>query len=415
MLKPWLKEFQPGRISWFHNFKSNFDSIPPDDKIERILPKAEGMRARSELRLWDDYKVTPLHQLDDISSELNIGKLWLKDEGFRFDLGSFKALGGAYAVYRVLETIIQKNTGQPKITTTAMRSGQYQEILSKVTVVTATDGNHGKSVAWGAAQFGCASKIYLHADVSKRREDAIAAYGCDIVRVSGTYDDSVRQADIDAVEHGWHVVSDTSYPGYMDIPSHVMQGYTMITAEVADQISGDFPTHIFVPGGVGGIAAAIAVESWRIWSNHRPRIIVVEPESSDCLYQSAIAGTPSTAQGNLNTIMACLSAGEPSLLAWDILNVAAHDFMILADPLIAPTMIRLSELGIVSGESGAAALAALTAAAVDPSARLALAIDEKSRILVLSTEGATDSNIYGSIVGKQAEDVLVKRLHKPPN
>lgn len=409
MATPWLDAFQPGRAGWYHNTAASPRDLPPADVIEEILPEADGVRARSEIQFWDGYSATPLHTLGGVARELGLGAVWLKDESPRFGLGSFKALGGAYAVFRVLADLIEERTGNREVTSAELRGGAYHDVIGDVTVVTATDGNHGKSVAWGAQQFGCACKIYIHEEVSPGREAAIAIYGCEMVRVAGDYDQSVRQCDVDATENGWRVVSDTSYPGYMEIPRHVMQGYTVMAGEAVRQMADIVPTHVFLPGGVGGVAAAVTAEYWRAWSGNRPRNVVVEPEAADCLYQSALAGQPTQSSGDLGTVMACLAAGEVSLLAWDIITRSVDDFMILADPVIAPTMIRLAEDGIVAGESGAATLAGLAAAASDPVARAALGLDQDSQILLLSTEGATDPEIYQRLVGRDAESVLTSR------
>jgi diaminopropionate ammonia-lyase len=211
---------------------------------------------------------------------------------------------------------------------------------------------------------------------------------------------------MDSRENNWHVVSDTSYPGYMDVPKYVMQGYTILASEISEQIDGVIPTHVFLPGGVGGIAAAVSAELWRIWGKNRPKVIVVEPRAADCLYQSALSEKPTNSCGNLETVMACLSAGEVSLLAWDILSRSANTFMILSDETIAPSMRRLAKLGVVSGESGAATLAGLAAICQNPTARMSLDIDHDSRILLLSTEGATDPEIYKKLVGVEAGEIV---------
>jgi len=409
MATTWLDAFTPGCANWTPNRSAAPRDLPPSDTVADVLSETEGERARREITAWDGYAETPLHTLSDIAREIGVGGLWLKDESPRFGLGSFKALGGAYAVYRVLAGLIETETGARDVTSADLRSGKYSEFTKGVTVVTATDGNHGKSVAWGAQQFSCTCKIYIHAEVSQGRADAIAAYGAEMIRTSGDYDQSVRQADSDAAENGWHVVSDTSYPGYMEIPRHVMQGYTVLADEAARQMADVVPTHVFLPGGVGGVAAAITAQLWRAWSGTRPRFVIVEPDAADCLYQSALAGKPANSSGDLETVMACLSAGEVSLLAWEVLAEAGDAFMILQDKTIAPTMRRLADDGIVAGESGAASLAGLAAAMGDPAIRTGLALDEDSQVLVLSTEGATDPEIYQKLVGQSAGGVLTNR------
>ena len=406
MSKTWLQHFNKNVFDINKNLRSSSQNMPPINLLEQKLPYMEGLKARQEIKSWKNYQATPLRELDQVADELGVSRIWLKDESSRFGLGSFKALGGAYAVYYVLSKLIFEETGEKDLTSTRLRSGEFGEILENVTVVTATDGNHGKSVAWGAQQFGCKCKIYLHAEVSQMREEAIAAFDCDIIRVDGNYDDSVRHADKDAHKNGWHVVSDTSYEGYRKIPSLVMQGYTTIATEIAEQIADIQPTHLFLPGGVGGIAAAVSSEFCRIWKNLRPTTIIVEPKTADCLYQSSLSGQPTISSGNLHTVMACLSAGEVSILAWEILEKTANFFVRLSDSTIAPAMKRLSFENIISGESGAATLAAFTAICSDEKAKELVKIDQDSRILLISTEGATDPQIYMKLVGKKATEII---------
>ena len=404
-------------LTWHHHFNKNaFDinqnpgaslqDAPPKSLLNTHLPFEGGLKARQEIKSWNNYQATKLWKLEEMSQELGVSQVWLKDESSRFGLGSFKALGGAYAVYYVLSKLIFEATGEKDVTSARLRSGEFGKFLANVTVVTATDGNHGKSVAWGAQQFGCNCKIYLHAEVSKMREKAIAGFGCDIVRIKGNYDDSVRHADKDAQNNGWYVVSDTSYQGYREVPSVVMQGYTTIATEIAEQLSDLHPTHLFLPGGVGGIAAAVSSESCRIWGKLRPKTIIVEPKRADCLYQSSLSGKPTVSSGDLQTVMACLSAGEVSILAWEILEKTANFFLRLSDSTIGPTMQRLSAKNIVSGESGAATLAAFAAICSDKETKQLTEIDENSRILLISTEGATDPHIYKQLVGKDAREII---------
>ena len=406
MTSSWLNHFNKDVFDINLNIGASPQDAPPNSLLNTNLPFEDGLKARQEIKSWNNYHATNLWDLDELSHELGVSQVWLKDESSRFGLGSFKALGGAYAVYYVLSKLIFESTGEKDVTSTRLRSGEFGEILNNVTVVTATDGNHGKSVAWGAQQFGCKCKIYLHAEVSQMREKAISAYGCDIVRIEGNYDDSVRHADKDAQNNGWYVVSDTSYEGYREVPSVVMQGYTTIATEITEQISGLHPTHLFLPGGVGGIAAAVSSEISRIWGKLRPKTIIVEPKQADCLYQSSLSGKPSVSSGELQTVMACLSAGEVSILAWEILEKTANFFLRLSDSTIGPAMKRLSARNIVSGESGAATLAAFAAICSDEKTKQLTGIDENSRILLISTEGATDPYIYKKLVGKDAEEII---------
>jgi diaminopropionate ammonia-lyase len=216
--------------------------------------------AKAEIRSWPGYAVTPLHSLQSIARHMKVGAIHYKDEGGRFGLGSFKALGGAYAVARLLCQVVGQRMGRV-VTTADLMTSPCRELAGEITVTCATDGNHGRSVAWGAQLFGCQCVIYIHATVSEGRRQAIERYGATVVRTAGNYDDSVRQADADAKAMGRYVISDTSYEGYMDVPRDVMQGYQLMVEEAAQQL-GAAPTHVFVQGGVGGLAAAVCGYFW---------------------------------------------------------------------------------------------------------------------------------------------------------
>jgi diaminopropionate ammonia-lyase len=257
--------------------------------------------------------------------------------------------------------------------------------------------------------------IYVHARVSRGRIDAIARFGAEVRVVAGTYDDSVRRAAADAAANGWTVVSDTSWDGYTEIPKDVMQGYSVMVAEAMEQwAAGDrgaagrasgAPSHVFVQGGVGGVAASVVAHLWEALGAARPRVVVVEPDKADCLTRSAEAGRIAFAEGDLDTVMAGLSCAEPSPLAWTILERGADAFMAIPDATIAPAMRALAEHGIVGGESGVAGLAALGLAAGDPGMRRALGLDAASRVLLFGTEGATDPELYAALVGRAADAV----------
>ena len=372
-----------------------------DEPQARVMSRATRSAARQVIARWPDYAPTPLVDLPGLAARLGIGGLRVKYEGHRFGLGSFKALGGAYGVLRVLA----RETGR---TMDVIMAGRARDAVAGVTVCCATDGNHGRAVAWGAGLAGARCVIYLHDHVSQGREDAIAAYGADIVRVKGTYDDSVLKAAEDAGSRGWIVLSDTSWPGYEDIPSWVMQGYTVLTDEATEQMAGRRPGHVFIQAGVGGLAAAVAGPLWEEWGSARPLTVVVEPHEADCVYQSAVHGRPTEGTGSLDTVMACLSAGTMSPLAWDILECGADAFITIADRYSPQAMVMLAndaDVPLVAGESGAAGLAGLLAALQESDVSLALGLDRASDVLLVASEGATDPEIYTRIVGRRPEDV----------
>lgn len=353
---------------------------PYGPDLQAIQNAAAARTAATAIAQWPDYAPTPLVTLPAMAAAAGVASVRIKHEGHRFELKSFKALGGAYAVERI-----------------AREKGNR----AALTFTCATDGNHGRSVAWGARRVGAKSVIYVHETVSEGRARAIAAFGADVRRSGHTYDDAVRAADKAARENGWDLVSDTSYPGYDAIPRHVMQGYAVLPMEIEAQ---EFvPTHVFVPGGVGGLAAAVVAHDWEKYRARRPKFIVVEPERAACLLASARAGKATMIGGVLETIMAGLSCGEPSALAWQILSPGADAFVAITDDAAADAMRALAAQGLAIGESGAAGLAGLLA--LHAQARTALGIDQFSRVLVYGTEGATDPDLYRMIVGRDAAEV----------
>ena len=353
-----------------------------------VLPAAGFRRAKSEISGWEGYSPTPLRDLAIWADVAGVSVLRMKDESSRFGLGSFKALGGAYAVANLLKDALARSGEALSAATADLVSGRYQEATKRITVTCATDGNHGRSVAWGANRFHCRCVIFVHETVSQRRIDAIAALGSDVRSVSGTYDDAVRVAAHMAETEGWLVASDTSWPGYTEVPRDIMQGYRIMADEAADQWAGPPPTHVFVQGGVGGAAAAVSVHM-RMRFNPVPKLVLVEPDRAACLLASAENGVLTAIDGDLDTVMAGLACGEPSLLAWDELGRSADAFMAIDDRSALEAMSLLAEQGIVAGESGVAGLAGAVLASADPTVRAILGLGPHSRVLVFNTEGAT--------------------------
>ena len=363
-----------------------------------LLSDAGFQRARAEITAWDGYELTPLHDLPAFARQAGLEGILLKDEATRFGLGSFKALGGAYAVAWVLAAELARRGVAPEARSADLARGVFRHATQGITVACATDGNHGRAVAWGAQRFHCNCVIFVHESVSQGRVDAIARYGAQVCRVPGTYDDAVREVARQADANGWFIVSDTSWDGYTDVPRQIMQGYRLMADEAADQWHGDRPTHVFVQGGVGGAAAAVSVQM-RARFQPPPALIVVEPDRAACLLASAELGQPASVPGNLDTLMAGLACGEPSVLAWQELNHAAAAFMAIPDAAAVACMRLLAGHGIVGGESGVAGLAGCLLAAADPAAREVLGLDASSRVLAFNTEGATDPALYDRLVG----------------
>jgi diaminopropionate ammonia-lyase len=278
---------------------------------------------------------------------------------------------------------------------------RYPEVASSITVVTATDGNHGRSVAWGARRFGCQCTVYMHEQVSPGRQEAVEALGASVQRIKGNYDDSVHASARDARIHGWLVVSDTSWEGYVEVPREVMAGYTVMSSEAMDQWPLQrAPTHVFIQGGCGGLAGAVCLDLWLRYGADKPRMIIVEPEPAACLYESACAGAMRKVDIQNESLMAGLSCGEVSLIAWSILERAADDFLTINDDSVGPLMRRLAdEESIIAGESAIAGLAGLIHARQNEGLSKQLGLMKSSRVLLFGTEGSTDPEVYQQLVG----------------
>ena len=357
----------------------------------RVLSENGFAAARAVITAWPGYAPTPLVPLPGLAAALGIRQIWLKNEATRFGLGSFKALGGAYAVFRLLERIILAHDDRAEVTLGALRHGAYRDLVVPLTVTCASAGNHGKSVAWGAQAFGCRCVIYVAENMSDARAEAISALGAEVVRVDGTYDDAVRRAAADAERHGRHVISDTSYAGYRAVPRDVMHGYGVMAEEIVRQLP-TRPTHVFVQCGVGGLAAAVCAYFWQTWGTDRPRFVAVEPDCAACLYESMAQGRPAHVDGDLATAMTCLACGDVSLLAWDLLRNGADDVLTIPDAAEEEALALLRN-GVNGDEvvalhgSGAAGLAGLLEASRDPALRAAFDLNVGSRVVVIGSEG----------------------------
>ena len=349
------------------------------DAFERVISRGDFAAAYQEISGWQDYAPTPLHHLRALAEALGLGDILYKDEGPRFGLGSFKALGGAYAAVRL---VARQDAG--------------------ITLATATDGNHGRSLAWGAKRLGCPCQIYIHRDVSEGRAAAMRDLGAAVTRIDGDYDASVAAVRRDAKAQGWYVVSDTSWPGYSQPPTDVMAGYGVMVREIVDALDVP-PTHVFLQAGVGGLAAAIAAGFRQHWGADAPRVVVVEPDLAPCLFASAQAGALTNVTLTDETLMAGLSCGEPSPLAWEVLREQASDFVTIPEAMFAPAM-RLAarpmgdDPALQAGESAVAGFAAMIAAA-QGDLRTTLGLTDASRVLIIGSEGITDPHIYAGLVG----------------
>lgn len=365
---------------------------------EPLFHADELAQAQEKIAAWPGYQPSRLLSLAGLARELDLCTVLYKDEGERFGLGSFKALGGAYAVS---ELALNKSAK-----------------IEQITVTTATDGNHGLSVAWGAKNHGMQAVIFIHAEVSQGREQSLLDLGAEVIRVAGNYDESVRICYATAEKKGWHIISDTTFgdAGH-DVARRVMTGYSVMVAEIVAQLADKLATHVFVQGGVGGLAATVC-EYFRItYGGRAPKFIVVEPELAPCLYLSATAERATAVDVSEETVMAGLSCGEVSSVAWPVLFHYANDFLTIPDSLVAPTMTLLAnpfgdDDPIVAGESAVAGLAGLIAATQCDKLKRALDLQADSRVLVIGTEGATDPALYASLTGQSADavrDAIAKR------
>ena len=351
------------------------------------------------------YAPTPLAQLPNTAKALGVGDIYVKDESYRFGLNAFKVLGGSYA----MGNILAERLGRPLAETgfDVLTSGETREALGDITFITATDGNHGRGVAWTAATLGQKSVVHMPRGSAPERLHNIQAAGGNADIIAGNYDDAVRLSRKEAAENGWVVVQDTSWPGYEQIPGWIMQGYCTMGLEACEQLP-QKPTHIFLQAGVGSMAAAIAALFADIYGEDRPKVILVEPNAADCFYRTAEAddGNMHIVTGDMQTIMAGLACGEPCSLAWDLLKDYADYFLAFPDWAAAKGMRILGnpmpgDTRVTSGESGASAFGAMAAILTEPELthiKQALGLDENSRILFFSTEGDTDKENYRRIV-----------------
>lgn len=366
---------------------------------------------RAYARLWRNHKATPLISRAADARALGVASIDIKDESTRFHLGSFKALGGSYAVMRLLAQVASRELSR-EIGPHHLDLPEVRSIAANLTVGCATDGNHGRSVAAGAQLMGCRAVIFVHENVSAERVAAIARFGANVIRVPGIYDDAVAEAEHRCNAEGWTIVSDTSWPGYETIPLWVMQGYTLLVDEVLAAMQQP-PTHVFLQAGVGGFAAAVAAHLTLVLGDRCPRIVVVEPDRAACLYASNRAGRAVKIPHGQPTVMAMMECYEPSLIAWRILTRLAEGYMTVTDEDAAAAMRQLAEArnrdtSIIAGESGAAGYAGLVCLAADPATRAALAIDHSARILLVNTEGATDEETYRRLVGRASAKVAAQ-------
>ena len=391
--------------------------LPHKQKYGAVSTDCFGLEQAQTVRRFHqsfpEYSVTPLVELKSLAEELGVGNIFVKDESYRFGLNAFKVLGGSYAIAR--EIGIRMGISEEELTLARLLQPDVQARLGQLRFVTATDGNHGRGVAWTAKRLGHRAVVFMPKGTAAERLENILKLGAEASITDCNYDDSVRLARQYAVEHEGIVVQDTSWEGYHNVPLHIMQGYATMGAEIVEQLAacgGQRPTHVFLQAGVGAMAGAMAGFIADYYKEARPVITIVEPTKADCLYRTALAndGKLHIVDGALNSIVAGLCCGEPCSIGWQQLAAYADNFVAVPDKAAALGMRVLgnpvgNDAAVVSGESGAAGLGLAVAALRERDlAQLkgSLQLDAESVILCISTEGATDVASYRRIMWEGA-------------
>ena len=381
-----------------------------DDRQLSIMSLENVAKARSFHRSFPQYSITPLASLDGMAKHLGLGSLFVKDESYRFGLNAFKVLGGSFAMARYIAQQMGRDVGE--MTYDYLTSEAFRQEFGQATFFTATDGNHGRGVAWAANKLGQKAVVHMPKGSAKSRFDNIAKEGAKVTIEEVNYDDCVRMAAAEAAEtkHGV-VVQDTAWAGYEEIPAWIMQGYGTMANEAAEQLRQlevNRPTHVFVQAGVGSLAGAVVGYFTNLYPNNPPKFVVMEAKAADCLYRGAVAGDgdPRIVDGDLTTIMAGLACCEPNILSWDILRNHVSAFVSCPDWVSARGMRMLGmpmkgDPSVVSGESGAVGMGLISAIMEDDTyrdLREHLELDRFSQVLMFSTEGDTDPEKYWRIL-----------------
>lgn len=391
-----------------------FELVVRDTQAERtcditFLNEEAANKARAFHRSHEDYQVTPLVELDGLAKRLGVAAISVKDESWRFGLNAFKALGASYAMGNYLAQKL--GVEGTEMTFPCAVSEETRKQVGDVTFVTATDGNHGRGVAWTARQLGQKSVVYMPKGSALERLENIRAQGAQADITDMNYDDAVRLARKQAETQGWALIQDTAWEGYSEVPTWIMQGYTTMGAEAVEQLK-QAPTHVFLQAGVGSMAGAITGYLANYYGEHKPYIVVVEPQKADCVFRTAKAndGQLRMVTGDMDTIMAGLACGEPCTIAWEVLRDYADAYLSCPDYAAADGMRILAapvagDTPVVSGESGASAFGCAANLLLDPELaelKERLGLNEHSRLLFISTEGATDRENYQNIVWRGA-------------
>ncbi|RTQ90953.1 diaminopropionate ammonia-lyase [Lysinibacillus telephonicus] len=386
-----------------------FDNRKREIKSDiKFLNMEEAKKVYAFHKSFPQYKPTPLAKLDNLAKELNISKVFVKDESYRFGLNAFKALGGSYAIGHYLAERLNINLAD--LTYDKLVSPEVSETLGELTFITATDGNHGRGVAWTAKQLKQKSVVYMPKGSSEERLNHIKSEGAEASITDINYDDAVRLAAEHADKYNWVLVQDTAWENYEEIPKRIMQGYITMVLEAYEQLKelDEKPTHIFIQAGVGSLAATVQGFFANVYGEDRPITVVVEPEKANCIFKTAEAndGKLHYVKGDMDTIMAGLACGEPSTLGWEILSDYADAFLSCSDNIAAQGMRILAapikdDPKVISGESGAVGVGAVSEIlrrSKYSNLKEQLNINSDSKILFFSTEGDTDAEHFKKVV-----------------
>ena len=360
--------------SFLENKNYNFDK----DQILSNLPGNFIDEAIESISSWDNYAPTPLLKLNKLKDELKFNNIYYKDEDKRFNLKSFKALGGAFAVYKIASK--KKN----------------------ITVSTATAGNHGRSVAWGAQRLGLKCKIFISEFVSESRAEAMRNLDAEVIRLKGNYDNSLKECIEQSNKTKWEIVQDVSWEGYKEVPKLIMAGYTIMVKEIIDEIDKNSITHVFLQAGVGGMAAAM-IAGFAKLSIKIPQFIIIEPENADCVFQSIKNNRPTTVDIKKETVMGGMSCGDVSSIAWEILKNSANYCLTIPDEAISTAVAllaeaRLSDEKIIGGECAVPGVIALIGSFNNKEYLDKLKLNAKSNVLLFGCEGLTDKAMYQKLL-----------------
>ena len=360
--------------SFLENKEYNFNK----ENILTQLPEKFIDEAIETISSWDNYAPTPLIKLNKLNDELKFKNIYYKDEDKRFDLKSFKALGGAFAVYKIANE------------------------KKDITVSTATAGNHGRSVAWGAQRLGLKCKIFISEFVSESRAEAMRNLDAEVIRVKGNYDNSLKECIEQSNKNNWEIVQDVSWEGYKEIPKLIMAGYTIMVKEIIDEIDKNAITHVFLQAGVGGMAAAM-IAGFAKLSENIPQFIIIEPENADCVFQSIKNNKPTTVDIKKETVMGGMSCGDVSSIAWEILKNSANYCLTIPDKAISTVVAllaesRLSDKEIIAGECAVPGVIALIGSFNNKEYLDKLKLNSESNVLLFGCEGLTDNAMYQKLL-----------------